>query len=205
MQNLKIILSSFKALLTTPLILMSVLSPIFASIDQAERQLSSGKILQALETLSPLGDKNDPQALYLMGVIYLSPKLKYFNPSKGVTLLEKAVFQNYGPAIDELAGLYLAGDGVPKDEAKALHYYRQGSYLGYGPSQFNCGIMYKEGQGTEKDPVQAYFHLCLASLNSKDLGDVAQDAAHYRDELVPLLSRAQRQEVLAQVNLRTLP
>lgn len=164
-----------------------------------------GKASEAITTLAPLATKNDPHALYLLAIIYLSPTSNHLNIQRGLDLLEKAVFLNYGPALDELAGLYLVGEGVEKNEAKALHYYIQASHIGYGPSQFNCGIMYKEGQGTKKDPMKAYLYLCLASLNYKDLGEVTLDAAKYRDELVPLLSPAQRQDVLRQVNALTLP
>jgi len=164
-----------------------------------------GHFTEAITTLSPLVHKDNPHALYLMGCIYLNPKSTHLNYQKGISLLERAVYLNYAPAIDELAGLYLAGEGVEKNEAKALHYYIQASYIGYGPSQFNCGIMYKEGLGCEKDPVKAYLYLCLASLNHKDLDDLTLDAAKYRDEVAPLLTPAQRQGVLSQVNSLTLP
>lgn len=176
-----------------------------ASVTVAESLLSQGKYETAITKLEPLADQDDPKALFLLSHIYLTPEFKFLNIPKGLALLRKAVFHNYGPAIDTLAGLYLSGDGVEKSEARALNYYIQGSFLGYGPSQFNCGIMYKEGQGTNKDPAKAYLHLCLASLNKKDLDDVTIDAARYRDELVPLLTPTQRQDVLRQVNLLTLP
>lgn len=205
MINLKIICIKFKANLTSILFIIFSIVPVFASLQNGETLLVQEKFDEAIETLSPLAAKNDPHALYLLGCAYLSPKTKHLNYPKGIALLERAVFLNYGPAIDQLAGLYLVGEGVEKNEAKALHYYIQASHIGYGPSQFNCGIMYKEGQGTEKNPMKAYLYLCLASLNYKDLEAVTEDAAKYRDELVPLLTPAQRQEVLSQVNSLTLP
>ena len=179
--------------------------PIYASLQNAESFMNQGKVEEALTALYPYVEKNNPHALYLMAIIHLSPASHHFNMRKGIALLERAVFQNYGPALDELAGLYLAGEGVEKNEAKALHYYIQASHLGYGPSQFNCGIMYKEGQGTEKNPQKAYLYLSLASLNYKDLEDVALNAAQYRDEVAPLLTPTQRQDVLRFINDLTLP
>ena len=176
-----------------------------ASLQTAESFMVQGKPEEAFTALDPYVMKNDPHALYLMGVIYLSQASKQFNQKKGIEFLERAVFQNYGPALDELAGLYLAGEGVEKNEAKALHYYTQSSHLGYGPSQFNCGIMHKEGQGTEKNLEKAYLYLSLASLNHKDLGDVTIDAARHRDEIVPFLNPTQRQDILRLVNDLTLP
>jgi TPR repeat protein len=179
--------------------------PTFASLQKGETLMVQGQFNEAIAILSPLAQKDNPQALYLIGCIYLNPKSPLLNYQMGISFLERAVYLNYGPAIDELAGLYLAGEGVKKNEAKALHYYIQGSYIGYGPSQFNCGIMYKEGLGCEKDPMKAYLYLCLASLNTKDLNELTLDAAKYRDELVPLLTPTQRQAVLSQVNALTLP
>lgn len=176
-----------------------------ATLQNAESLLVQGKIDQALNALDPYIAKNDPHALYLMAVIFLTPGSHHFNQKKGVALLERAVFQNYAPALDELAGLYLAGEGVDKNEAKALYYYLQASHMGYGPSQFNCGIMYKEGQGTEANPQKAYLYLSLASLNVKDLDGVTIHAARYRDEIVPLLTPTQRQDALRLVTAFTLP
>lgn len=179
--------------------------PAFASLPKAETLLTQGQFDEALAVLSPLVTKNDPHALYLTAVIYLSPKSSYLNFPKGIELLEKAIALNYAPALDELAGLYLSGEGVEKNESTALYYYKKASDMGYGPSQFNCGILYKEGQGTKQNPVMAYFYLCLASLNHHDLEDVTINAAQYRDEVAPFLTPQQRQDVLRQVNALTLP
>ncbi len=206
MKILRLFTPHYKTYVLNILFLLITSVSSYASLQNGELFMIQGKTDKAIETLAPFVAKNDPHALYLMAVIYLSPTSSHhFDPKKGLSLLEKAVFQNYGPALDELAGLYLAGDGVEKNEAKALHYYIQASHFGYGPSQFNCGIMYKKGQGTEKNPQKAYFYLSLASLNYKDLEGVTLDAARYRDELVPLLTPAQRQDALRSVNALTLP
>lgn len=205
MPNVKGTFNKFQKYLASIAFAIFFMGAAFATLQKGESLMVKGQFTQALATLLPLAHKDNPHAIYLMGCIYLNPKSSLLNYPKGIALLERAVYLNYGPAIDELAGLYLAGEGVEKNEAKALHYYIQGSYIGYGPSQFNCGIMYKEGLGCEKDPMKAYLYLCLASLNSKDLGELTLDAAKYRDELVHLLTKTQRQTVLSQVNTLTLP
>jgi TPR repeat protein len=179
--------------------------PSFASLQKGESFMVKGQFQEAIKTLMPLADKDNPPALYLLGCIYLNPQFTNLNYKKGIAFLELAVHLNYAPAIDELAGVYLSGDGVEKNEAKALHYYEQASFLGYGPSQFNCGIMYKEGMGCNINVEKAYFFLCLASLNTRDLNDLTLDAARYRDEVAPLLAPHQRQAVLSHVNALTLP
>lgn len=200
MENLKIFFKISKKSLRGLALLALGIFPAFASVQKGESFALEGKFKEAVEALSPLAAKDDPHALYLMAVIYLSPQFHSFDARKGVELLRKAVSQNYPPALDQLAGLYLAGEGVEKNEAKALHYYIQAAHIGYGPSQFNCGIMYKNGQGTEKNFVKSYLYLTLASLNDKDLGEVALDAARYRDGIVPFLSPQQRQDVSRQIN-----
>lgn len=205
MINLKKIFHKIKLNLVYILFAIFLTFPAFATLQKGESFMQNGQFNQAVEILSPLAEKNNPHALYLLGCIYLNSKSTLYNYKLGFSLLEKAVFLNYEPAIDELAGLYLSGEGVEKNESKALHYYIQAAHLGYGPSQFNCGIMYKLGLGTDKDAMKAYLYLALASLNVKDLNDLTLDAAKYRDELVPLLTPEQRQIVLSQVNALTLP
>jgi TPR repeat protein len=194
-----------KKILRILLFIICTISPTFASLQKGESLMVQGKFDEAIATLSPDAAKQNPHALYLLGCIYLSSKSGHLNYSKGIDLLEKAISLNYAPAFDEYAGLLLVGEGVEKNEQKALNYYVQAAHMGYGPSQFNAGIMYKEGQGTTKEPVKAYLYLCLASLNYRDLDTVTEDAAKYRDEVVPLLTREQRQEALSQVNALTLP
>ena len=205
MKILKTFTWRYKKYVLTLLFLLIASVSTYASLQKGELLMVQGETDKAIEILAPFVAKNDPHALYLMAVICLSPTSPHFDTKKGLSLLEKAVFQNYGPALDELAGLYLVGEGVEKNEAKALHYYIQGSHVGYGPSQFNCGIMYKEGQGTKKILQKAYLYLSLASLNYKDLEEVTLNAAHYRDELAPLLTPAQRQDALRSINALTLP
>lgn len=177
-------------------------SPVI-SFEKAEKFLSLGKIQEAIDTLMPMVEKEQPQALYLMAMIHLLRDSSYYNLTKGLFFLEKAVHQNHAPALEEMAGLCLEGEGVEKNEAKALYYYEQAAYLGYGPSQFNCGILYKEGQGTEKNLIKAYVYLSLAALNSKDLEELTLDAARYRDEVALFLSSSERQEALRQINALT--
>jgi TPR repeat protein len=173
--------------------------------DDVERLIGEERYIQAFEHLEYSLKQGNPQAQYLAGAIFLTKNFKHYNTAKGIGYLEQATMQNFPPALDELAGLYLAGEGVEKDEKKALSYYIQAAYSGYGPSQFNCGIMYKIGQATEKDMEKAYLFLSLASLNKRDLGEVVESAAGYRDEVARGLKPAQRQRVLRRVNELTLP
>ncbi len=50
---------------------------------------------------------------------------------------------------------YLDGDGVPKDDAEAVKWYRKAADQGYAPAQLNLGFMYENGEGVVKDEVEA--------------------------------------------------
>jgi hypothetical protein len=51
--------------------------------------------------------------------------------------------------------MYEEGDGVAKNEAEAVNWYRKSSALGYEYGQFALGQMYAEGRGVAKDEAEA--------------------------------------------------
>lgn len=169
------------------------------SMGIGEKLIYQGQIDEAYKVLNQEIKKGNVRALYLLGNLYISDLNAQKDYEKGIPLLRQAADRNYPPAITELAHLYLGGEGVQKDERQALTLYKKAADMGYGSAQFNCGIMYKNGRGTEKNLKLGYYYLCLASLNPEDLENVAQDAIPYRDEIAPLLSPQDRQEVLANV------
>jgi len=54
-----------------------------------------------------------------------------------------------------LASVYALGQGLPKDEAKALYWCRKAAKQGYAQAQYNLGLMYGKGQGTSKKTAKA--------------------------------------------------
>jgi TPR repeat protein len=50
---------------------------------------------------------------------------------------------------------YYNGDGVPKDEAEAIRWFRKAADQGYAEAQFNLGVAYDFGNGVPKDEVEA--------------------------------------------------
>ena len=55
-----------------------------------------------------------------------------------------------------LAGMYLKGIGVEKDEEKASEWYEKSAKLNYAPAQYNLALMYFNGLGVEKDEEKAF-------------------------------------------------
>ena len=54
-------------------------------------------------------------------------------------------------AQNSLGVMYDNGRGVPKDDRKAVNWYRKAADQGYADAQFNLGIAYDNGQGVPKD------------------------------------------------------
>src|ERR1700694_4045485 len=51
--------------------------------------------------------------------------------------------------------MYATGEGVRKNEAEAVRWYRQAAEHGHAAAQFFLGSMYNSGQGVPKDEVEA--------------------------------------------------
>jgi hypothetical protein len=81
------------------------------------------------------------------------------------------------PAQYQLGLRYANGDGVTKDYAEAVKWYRRAAEQGVPFAQFNLGVRYANGQGVERDPVQAYrwFSVAAQGLLGKE-GETARKA-----------------------------
>jgi S1-C subfamily serine protease len=66
-------------------------------------------------------------------------------------------------AQSNLGFLYEYGQGVGRDEAQAVHWYRQSAGNGLAVAQFNLGMMHAEGRGTRQDPLRAAYWLQQAA------------------------------------------
>jgi len=90
-----------------------------------------------------------------------------------------------------LAGLYLAGNGVPQDLSKAAELYQYAAERGDSNGQLNLGRLYLQGLGVEEDQVAAYAWLSLAGAQGR------RWAEEKRLEIEPSLSADQRTEAEA--------
>ena len=59
-------------------------------------------------------------------------------------------------ALNTLGNAYANGQGVTRDDATALGYYRQAAEKGEASALFNMGMMYELGRGTAPDLSQAF-------------------------------------------------
>lgn len=91
-------------------------------------------------------------------------------------------------AIVGMAGLYLAGNGVPIDPSEAARLYRLAAERGDSNGQLNLGRLYLTGVGVREDKAAAYAWLSLAAAQGR------RWAEEKRLEIEPTLSAAERAE-----------
>lgn len=66
-------------------------------------------------------------------------------------LIQKAQTTNSPQVYEEIACMYFNGNGVQKDQAQALAYYRKAAGLGSVHAQTCAGVMYYKGYGVAKN------------------------------------------------------
>jgi TPR repeat protein len=59
--------------------------------------------------------------------------------------------------------MYASGNGVTRDRAKSLIWYRTAATQGFTPAQFTLGLIYAEGDGVPKDEIEAFVWFELAA------------------------------------------
>ncbi len=105
----------------------------------------------------------------------------YLRGDYGKALTEIEFLANRGEARAQydLGLMYDQGQGVPKDDARAIHWYGLAAEQGEPRAQYNLGLMYLNGQGVQPDLVTAYYWVTL----SANRGNVhARDARDYIGE-----------------------
>ena len=69
-----------------------------------------------------------------------------------------------------LGSLYAEGKGVPKDDAKAVHWYTKAAKQGDASAQYMVGVVYYYGDGVPEDHVLAYAWFSIAAAQGDARG-----------------------------------
>ena len=93
--------------------------------------------------------------------------------------------QGHASAQYNLGVMYANGEGVLKDEAEAVRWYRLAADQGLAISQLNLGVMYATGKGVLKDSVLAHMWSNIAGANGN------ASARKLRDSLERDMTRAE--------------
>ena len=84
-----------------------------------------------------------------------------------------------------LGVMYATGNGVPKDDAEAVKWFRKAADQGHAHAQFNLGVRYQYGFGVPTDDAEAYAWYNLAATSD-------DDSRKRRDELEKSLTPEQK-------------
>ena len=92
--------------------------------DKAVKAMGKGDFELALKELRPLIEKNDPNAQFLMGMLYDAGKGVPQDQAIAASWYRKAAEQNHLMAQTFLGVFYYSGTGVEKDCKKAAHWLK---------------------------------------------------------------------------------
>ncbi|MCL4181502.1 MAG: sel1 repeat family protein, partial [Verrucomicrobia bacterium] len=73
-----------------------------------------------------------------------------------------AAGQGLAAAQHNLGVMFAEGDGVPRDRAEAVKWFRRAAEQGHAAAQCNLGAMYYAGEGVPRDCVEACEWYALA-------------------------------------------
>lgn len=168
-----------KIIPATALCSILLLAPCYSlhalTTDRAVQAIQKGDFELALKELRPLIEKNDPNAQFLMGMLYEAGNGVPQNPALAVSWYGKAAEQNHLVAQLFLGILYYSGNGVAKDYKKAAQWFQAPASDGNDEAQFYLGSMYAEGNGVKKDESKAitWFAKASAQKNTRAMGMLA--------------------------------
>jgi TPR repeat protein len=130
---------------------------------------------QAVALFRKAAAQGDAEAEYRLGFSLVDGAGIPRDVSRGVSLMEKAGKHGYIRSFRMIGDFYRAGfqDGVPKDEAKAVAWYRMAADQGDEISQARLGLAYEYGQGVAKDISQAISWYRKAASQGDDVSMAA--------------------------------
>jgi TPR repeat protein len=86
------------------------------------------------------------------------------NPATAAAWYTKAALAGNPLGENNLADMYLRGEGVPHDDSAAFSWFQKAAAQGHTGARIKLGYMYAQGRGTAKDPVAAYSWITAAAL-----------------------------------------
>ena len=84
-----------------------------------------------------------------------------------------------------LALMYATGEGVPKDSATAVSWYRKAAEQGYPGAQYNLALMYAKGEGVPRDFATAVSWARKAAEQGHDVAQYELGRMYDTGEVVP--------------------
>jgi len=157
-----------------PVVLCSFLSvPAFSlTTDDAVKAIEKGDFETALNKLRPLIEKNDPNAQFLMGMLYDAGNGVPQDQAIAASWYRKAAEQKHLFAQLFLGIFYYSGTGVKRDYKEAARWLQSPADNENDQAQFYLGAMYEAGNGVTKNSSTAieWFSKAAAQRNTRAMG-----------------------------------
>lgn len=131
----------------------------------------------------PLAEKNDPEAQYDVGVMYLRGRGVSLNTGMAYQWLKKAALQSHHKAQYKLAMMYLDGTGTGQSSTESAKWLKKSAQSGYPPAQYQLGKLYEKGKGVGRDHEEAVKWYTLAA--DRDYQKAQQALATLKQNYVP--------------------
>lgn len=142
-----------------------------------EAAFKNGNVGVALSLFEHLAAKNDPTAEYwLAHMTELGMGVPKEIP-KAIKLYAKAARQNSIPSQTKLGEIYMHGDLVAPDHAKAFDLLDKAAWHGDPQAAMLLGQMYRFGLGTTVDQVESYAWSEVAVVEGHTFAKVERDSA----------------------------
>ncbi len=165
------------AILSVVLCSIFLSAPSFSqTTDDAVKAIKKGDFDAALKELRPLIEKNDPNAQFLMGMLYDAGNGVPQDQAIAALWYRKAAQQNHLIAQLFLGTFYYSGTGVKRDYKEAVRWLQSPAEKGNDQAQFYLGAIYEAGgDGVSKDSSTAIEWLRKASAqrNTRAMGTLS--------------------------------
>lgn len=147
----KNIITSFLFLIFVSISLPSCAVNVSDELLKARMAYSSENFTEAMKIWRKLAEKNTPEALWGIGILYESGKGIEQNSKIAVSWFSKAASLNHAPAQHSMGLALFFGDGIKEDRKKAIEYYMKAANQGHAPAMYLLGLEYEYGDTIEKD------------------------------------------------------
>jgi len=108
-----------------------------------------------VKDLSAKANAGDPEAMFILGLMYYEGDGVEEDKERARQLWEKAAEKGVPEAMFNLGSIYDKGDGVEEDKERARRWWEKAAEKGVPEAMFNLGVMYLEGDGVEEDKERA--------------------------------------------------
>ena len=106
---------------------------------------------ELVEKISSLADTGNPDAQYILGLLYYYGLGVCQDYTQSASLYTQASAGGSVEAMNNLAQLYDAGSGVKRDPKMAVQYFEQAANKGFALAAYNLGTLYQGEEGVTPD------------------------------------------------------